>query len=193
MDGGFCAPLLAGSTHGLATDRYHARRHASHRGNPGHEAALELFGIENGQDIAQVIMGRRAVLERAEAAEKLKFLDAEESDLGKALGSGQHGEQAQEQDLIERVGHLAWLARILESIEIAQKNNGLRKGRTVRGRAVHNRPSSANRGSAWIQHFSGLSRTPSPDCPASLASTSSAAPSSAVEKPPNRLKHHRTP
>src|SRR5208282_3369056 len=81
--------------------------------------------------------------ERAEAAKKLKFLAAEEGDLGETLGSGQHGEQAQEQDLIERVGHLAWLARVLEVIEITQKDNCFVECRTACCRAVHCRSPSS--------------------------------------------------
>src|SRR6185437_7533023 len=38
-------------------------------------------------------------------------------------------------------------------------------------RCVHRRPHLANRGHLWIRHFSRLSRTHSPDCPAITANT----------------------
>ena len=48
------------------------------------------------------------------------------------LGAGQHGEQAQKQDLIERVGHLAGLAWIRQVIEMTKKNNRLVECLTLR-------------------------------------------------------------
>ena len=63
-------PLVAGSAHGLAVDGDHPRRHPGHRGDPGDEAALELLGVERGEDVAEMIVGRRAVLERPEAAKQ---------------------------------------------------------------------------------------------------------------------------
>src|SRR3954447_21054543 len=89
---------------------------------------------------------RRFIFERSEAAQKVKLLDAEQGDLDEVVGSGQHRKQAQQQDLVERVGHLALLTRILEVIEMTQKYNGFTKGRTAHGRAVHGRsPSSESR------------------------------------------------
>jgi hypothetical protein len=104
---------------------------------PGGEAALELLGVENGQDIAEVTVVRRAILERTKAAKKLAFRDAEKRDLGKALGAGQHREQAQEQDFIERVGDFTLLAGILEVFEMTQKNHRFRESHTVDNRVVH--------------------------------------------------------
>ena len=108
--GGLAALLLAGSARGLAIDGDHPRRHPGQRGDPGDEAALELLGVQRGEDIAEVIVRRRAIPERPEAAQKLKLLDAEAGDIGEGLRPGQHGEQTQQQDLIERIGHLAGLA-----------------------------------------------------------------------------------
>ena len=50
-----------------------------------------------------MIVRRRAVRERAEAAQKTELLAAEQGDIDEGLGSGQHRKQAEEQDLIERV------------------------------------------------------------------------------------------
>jgi len=113
---------------------------------PHAEAALELPGVESSEDIAQVIVRRGAILERTEATQQRQFLDAEKSDLGEALGAGQHGEQTQKQHLIERIAHLALLARILEVLEMTQENNRFGEGRTVRRHVVHHNPRPANRG-----------------------------------------------
>jgi hypothetical protein len=50
-------------------------QHAGHRGHPGDKAALELFGVENGQDITEMTVIRCAILEGAEATKKAEFLD----------------------------------------------------------------------------------------------------------------------
>ena len=87
-----------------------------------------------------MIVRWRAVLERAEAAQKLALLAAEQGDIDEGLGPGQHGEQAEQQDLVERVGHLALLARVLQVLEIAQKNHRLGECRTIRRRVFHGCP-----------------------------------------------------
>ena len=89
-----------------------------HRGDPGGEATLELLGVERGQDVTQVVVRRRAVLERTEAAQQRELLGPEQRDLGEALCTGQHRKQTQQQDLIERIGNLALLARVLQVFEI---------------------------------------------------------------------------
>src|ERR1700694_529023 len=81
---------------------------------------------------------RRAVLERTEAAQQRELLGPEQRDLGEALCTRQHRKQTQQQDLIERIGNLALLARVLEVFEIPQKDNRLVECRTVRS-AVHGR------------------------------------------------------
>ena len=103
-------------------------------------------GVESSENIAEVIVRRGAILERTEATQQRQFLDAEKSDLGEALGAGQHGEQTQKQHLIERIAHLALLARILEVLEMTQENNRFGEGRTVRRHVVHHNPRPANRG-----------------------------------------------
>src|SRR5436309_11003435 len=60
--------LLVGPTHGLAVDGDHPTRRSRQRGDPGDEAALELLGVEGGQNIAEVIVRRRAVAKRPEPA-----------------------------------------------------------------------------------------------------------------------------
>ena len=103
--------------------------------------------------------------ERAKAAQKIQLFLAKAGDVGETLGAGHHRKQAQEQDLIERVGHLARLAWVFEVIEMTQKNDRFVECRTIRYPIVHGQSPPANRESVQNQHFTGLSRTPSPDCP----------------------------
>ena len=71
-------------------------------GDPGDEAALELFSITGGQDVTEIraqeappaIMGRRAVAEPAQSAQKRQLLGAEEGDIDKGLRPSQHAKQA---------------------------------------------------------------------------------------------------
>ncbi len=137
MDGGLRALLVAGSAHGLAIDCDHPRGNSRHRGHPGDEAALECIGVQGGEDVAEVIMGRRAILERAETAQQSELPGAEEGDLGEAFRAGQYGQQTQKQHLVERIGHLAALAWVRQVSEMTQKDNRLGQCRTVRCRAVH--------------------------------------------------------
>ena len=109
---------MTGSADGFSINRDDPGRDAGYRGDPGDEAALELLSVENGQDIPEMVVRRGAILEWAEAAKKRQFLGTEKGDLGETLGPGQHRQQAQEQDLIERVSHLTLLAGIMQIIEM---------------------------------------------------------------------------
>src|SRR4051794_34488776 len=82
----------------------------------------------------------RAVLEGTEAAQKLALLATEQGDVDKGFRPGEHREQTEKEDLVERVGYLALLARILQVFEIAQKNNRLVECGTIRRRVVHGCP-----------------------------------------------------
>lgn len=104
------AVFYGGPPRRLAIDCNDALRRSGQRGNPG----------ERGQDVAEMIMCRRAGLEGMEAARQIALLAAEKGDIGDSLGTGQHREQAQEQDLVERVSHLALLVRVFQILEIAQ-------------------------------------------------------------------------
>jgi hypothetical protein len=147
VDRRVAAALSAGPPRGLAPglrrgrlDGNHPLGHAGQRGDPGDKTTLELLGVEDRQDVAEMIVRRRAILERAEAAQKLAFLAAEQGNIDDGLGAGQHGEQAQEQDLVERVGYLALLARVFQVLEMAQKNHRLVECAIIRRRVSHGRP-----------------------------------------------------
>ena len=135
MDGGFAGAL--GPAHRLAVEGDHAGRNAGQRDDPGDEATLDLVGVQHRQDVAQVTVVRRAILERTEAAKKRQLFNPEQGDLGESFGTGKHAEQAQEQDLIERVGHLALLARVVQIFEMTQKDDRFVECAAVRYCTVH--------------------------------------------------------
>ena len=87
-------------------------RGSGERGGSGYKATLERRSIERGQDTAEMIVGRGAVRERSETAQKGELLFAEAGHVGDRLGPGQHGEKVQQQDLVEPVDDLAALARV---------------------------------------------------------------------------------
>jgi hypothetical protein len=111
--------FLTGPPQRLAVDGNHPLWRSGQRRNPGDEAALGLLGVEDRQDVAQMVV---CVSERPEAAQKSELLAAEQSDIDERLGPSQYGEQAEQEDLIERMGHLALLARVMQILAMTQKN-----------------------------------------------------------------------
>jgi hypothetical protein len=84
---------------------------------------LELLRVERGEDVAELIMRRRAIRERPEPAQKREFPRPEAGDIDEALGPRQNRQQADQQHLIERVDHLAPLPRVRQRPEMIKKNN----------------------------------------------------------------------
>jgi len=74
----------------------------------------------------------RAIGKGPEPTQKLKLLLAEPGDVDERLGSSQHREQTQQQDLLERIKHLAGLAWVGQIPEMTQKNDRLTKRPTFR-------------------------------------------------------------
>jgi hypothetical protein len=58
--------------------------------------------VEGGENVAQMIMRRSAVEEWPAPPEQFAFLAAEPRDLDEGIGSGQHREQGQQEDLSSR-------------------------------------------------------------------------------------------
>jgi hypothetical protein len=75
---------------GLAVAGDHLGRAAQQRAHPGCEATLELHGIQACEDIAQVIMRRRAIQERPEPSEEHQLAVAEAGNVSKGFRLGQH-------------------------------------------------------------------------------------------------------
>ena len=87
VDRGLRALLLVGAAQRLAVDGDHPVRRAGQRRHPGHEAALELLGIERGKDVAEVIVRWRPVTKRPEPAQQIELLLAEPRDIDEGLRS----------------------------------------------------------------------------------------------------------
>jgi hypothetical protein len=145
MDRRFGAALLIRAPQCLAVDRDDVRPQLGERGDPGNEAFLEAFAIEGREQIAELIVGRRAVLEGREAAQESQLVAAEQGDIDPAFGTGEHGKQAQQQHLGQRIGHLAALPRIIEVFEMLQPINNLIVSVLDLGRGVYHAVLRANR------------------------------------------------
>ena len=109
--------------------------------------------VQHGEDIAKMVVRRRAIGEGTEAAQQVQLLAAEQGDVGDGLRAGKDGDQAEEQDLRQWVVHLALLAGIFQIIEMSQEDDDFVEPRPVRCRFRHSPPPACNRGSSWIQHF----------------------------------------
>ena len=114
-----------GASHRFAVDGHHPLGNPDQGRHPGYEAALERLGVEDGEDVAQMVMGRRARREGAKTARQVELLLAETGDVGHRLGPGQHRQKAQKQHLGQRVHHLSALPDVRQILEIAQKDNCL--------------------------------------------------------------------
>jgi hypothetical protein len=126
--------------HRLAIDGDHFGRNPRLRSDPGDEATLERLGGERGQDVAQVVVRRRSVREGSEASEKGQLMPAEPGYVGDRLRPGDDGEQAQQQNLIERIFDLAALPNIRQISEITQKDDCFVKCPDFLDRTLHRNP-----------------------------------------------------
>src|SRR5215813_5419432 len=79
-----------------------------------------------------MIVRRRSVGERPEAAQESELLLAETRNVSEGLRSRQHREQAQEQDLLERINDLAGLPMVRHILEKREKNRRLDQRRANR-------------------------------------------------------------
>ena len=155
------ALLVNGAARRLAVDGDHLGRLAGDGGNPGDEALLEGLGIQGGENGAELIVRGRAVGKRSETAQQLPFLLAEAGNIDDGLRPRQHREQAQKQDLVQGVDHLAGLPRVRHRRDMVKKSDGFLECtrflhgdlpcRIGRPPSLHNSPA--------------LSRSLSPDCP----------------------------
>ncbi len=109
----------------LAVDRDDVGAVLGERGDPGDEAGLELLGVKRRDQLAQLVVTGRAVREGAEAAQQVELFLAERGDLHPTLGAGKDRDEVQEQHFVERIEHLACLARVLEALEMLQPFNDL--------------------------------------------------------------------
>ena len=125
---------------GLAVDRDQFRRDPGLRRDPGDKATPEWLGVERGQDVAQVVVRRRSVLEGSEASEKGQLMPAEPGYVRDRLRPGDDGQQAQQQNLIERIFDLAALPNVQQISEIAQEDDCFVKRPDFLDRTLHRNP-----------------------------------------------------
>ena len=104
--------LPAGAAQRLAVDSDHLPGCAGQRRHPIDEAALELLGVEHGQNVAEVIMRRRPMAKRPEPPQQLDLLFPKPRNVDECLRPRQHRQQAQQQHFGQRIDHLAGLARV---------------------------------------------------------------------------------
>ena len=103
-----------------------------------------MFRVERGEDVAEMIVRRRAVEERTEAPEQVEFHATEPGNIDEGFGPGQHREQCQQEHFLERIHHLAALAPVRHIFEIIEKYNRFGKRAAVCRHFVHGRPPKAN-------------------------------------------------
>ena len=94
------AAFLVGAPECFTVDGDEIRSEFRQRCDPGNEATLEGLRVEGCEQIAELIMRRRAVLKGAEPAQKIELLLAERGDLDPAVCPRQHRQQALQQHLI---------------------------------------------------------------------------------------------
>jgi hypothetical protein len=121
-------------------DSNHLCRHPCLRGDPRNEATPEHLGVERGQNIAEVIVRGRPILEASEALEQGQLQPAKLGDIGNRLRPGDHGQQTQQQNLTERIFDLSGLPRITQPLEIAEKHNRFVERFPLDGRTFHSYP-----------------------------------------------------
>ena len=83
---------------------------------------------------------RGSIRERPEASEKSQFQPAEFGDVGDRLRTGDDGEQAQQQNLVERIFDLATLPGVRQILEIAEEDNRFTKRPDFISRTLHRNP-----------------------------------------------------
>jgi len=83
---------------------------------------------------------RRAIRERSEASEKSQFQPAKFGDVGDGLRPGDDGEQAREQNLVERIFDLAALPSVRQILEMTEEDNCFAKPSAFISRTLRRNP-----------------------------------------------------
>jgi hypothetical protein len=163
---GLLRPLLARTPGRLAIDGPINWRPGQRR-NPGDEATRESLGVQRGENVAQVVVTRHPVGERAQAAQQSELPFAKARDVGETLRPRQNRQQRQKQDFIQRIGHFSGLPMIQQVIEMIQESRRPKTRRKGRVQLFHRRAPPTE--SADIDRFSTFPlchALPSSDCPA---------------------------
>lgn len=96
-----------------------------------------MLRIEAGEDVAQMVMGWRAVAKGPKPPQHGQLPVAEAGDVGDRCRTGQHGEQAKQQHLLERIHHLRARPMVRQFFEIAKKNNRLGDRLAISAPGIH--------------------------------------------------------
>ena len=94
---------------GLAVDRDQFGQDPGLRRDPGDKATPEWLGVERGQDVAQVVVHRVPSSKGRKRLRKASLCRPNLAMVRDRLRPGDDGEQAQQQNLIERIFDLAAL------------------------------------------------------------------------------------
>lgn len=103
--------LLARAPNRLPIDRNDVPAEPGERRHPGDEAVLKLLRIESREDMVELVMRGRAVLEMPEAVQEAKLLLTERGDLQPGFAPGEYPAKEQQHDFINRIERLGVLAR----------------------------------------------------------------------------------
>ena len=169
MGSGLSLRLRAGTALGLAINGDRLDRRADQRRDPGDEATLERLRVETGEDVAEMVMRRRAVFEQLEPAKKYQFRLAKLRDGGDRLRARDHSRKAEKKNFVQGITDLAALTWIVHRLEIFQKNHALVNRQVghalgrVRSHIVSPQPESDE--SHQFRPSRTMSRGDSPDCP----------------------------
>ena len=102
MDRRLPATLLIGSAQRLAVDGDDASIQTCQARDPGDEARLELLGVEDGEDVAELVVRWGLILEWPEATQQRQLLLAVLGDLDPTLASRDDPQQHEQQNQIGR-------------------------------------------------------------------------------------------
>ena len=128
MDRRLGATFLVGAAERFTVNGDDVGTEFRQRCDPGDEATLERLRVEGCEQIAELIVARRALFERPEAAQEIELPLAERGDLNPTVGARQDGQKALQQHLVERISHLAALSRIFKVFKMLKPLNNLIKG-----------------------------------------------------------------
>ena len=148
VDGGLTLALAGRAAQRFAINGDDAFGNADEAGGPGGEAALELLDVEGGENFAEPVVRRRAVLELGEALQQSEFGLAEPRDVDEVVRSREDRQETENQDFRQRIDHLARLSMVPQLLEIIEKNNvienALGLGRNNPAHRLHRAPPMTN-------------------------------------------------
>ncbi|TCS19728.1 hypothetical protein EDC31_1501 [Acidomonas methanolica] len=99
-----------------------------------------MLGVRSSEDVAEMVMSRRAIPKGPEPAKESEFLAAEKGNVDEGFRPGQHRQKTQEEYLIEGVNNFSGLPFVRQITEITQKTSRLEERFTHSRRIFHLAP-----------------------------------------------------